>query len=279
MKVPYSFSILRYVHDPVTREFLNIGVVIYSREAKFLRAVCTTNYGRITRMFARIDGNRFRQMIRYIQGQVNNLGDDLPSELPFEPGPAIEALLAKVLPPDDSSFQFSPAGVGLASDLERTLADLFERYVERYSTLADTPRRDEEEVWRVFREPLERRHLTEKLTPKRVVAQNYEYEFQHAWKNGVWHLYEPVSFDLIEASSILEKANRWVGRATSLSDSKEKFHIHMLLGEPQDSSLRAAFQKARNILSKMPGEKELVRESEAEDFADEVARELAGERS
>jgi hypothetical protein len=279
MKVPYSFSILRYVHDPVTKEFLNIGVVLYSREAKFLRAVCTTNYGRITRMFVRIEGSRFRQMARYIESRVNNLGDDLPSELPFEPGLAIEALLAKVLPPDDSSFQFSPAGVGITGDLERTLAELFERYVEQYSMLADTSRREDEEIWKVFREPLARRNLAEKLTSKRVVAQNYEYEFQHAWKNGVWHLYEPVSFDLIEASSILEKANRWVGRVISLSDSKDKFHIHILLGEPHDSDLQGAFQKARNILNKMPVEKELVRESEAEDFAEEVAREVAEDRS
>jgi hypothetical protein len=278
VKFSYSFSVLRYVHDPVTKEFLNVGVVVYSGQARFLRAACDINYGRITRMFARIDGHRFRQMIRFLQDKLNSLGDQLPSELPFEPGLAIEALLGRVLPSDDSSFQFSSAGVGLASDLERVLGELYDRYVDRYSTPTDVPHRDDEEIWRVFREPLERRQLASRLSPKRIVAQNYEYEFEHAWKNGAWHLYEPVSFDLVEANSILEKANRWVGRATSLSDSKEKFHIHMLLGEPQDSSLRSAFVKARNILNKMPGQKEFVRESEAEDFAEEVAREISESR-
>jgi hypothetical protein len=83
----------------------------------------------------------------------------------------------------------------------------------------------------------------------------------------IWHLYEPVSFDLESGGSILDKANRWVGRATSLNDSPEQFKIHLLLGEPEDSRLQSTFVKAQNILMKMPGKKDFVRESEAETFA------------
>src|SRR5579864_8503893 len=133
MRTPYSFSVLRYVHDPVTQEFINIGVAVYSHDVGFLRAICTTHYGRISRMFTKIDGNRFRQLTRYIQEKAGAIGANLPSELPFEPGLAIEHLLARVLPPDDSSVQFSHAGVGLADDLEKTVVELFDRYVERYS--------------------------------------------------------------------------------------------------------------------------------------------------
>lgn len=274
MKTPYSFSILRYVHDPVTQEFINIGVAVYSRESAFLRATCTQHYARITRMFARIDGNRFRQLTRYIQEQIGAIGESLPSQLPFEPGQAIEHLLARVLPKDDSSIQFSPAGVGLTRDLEATVAELFERYVERYAVTSDASRRDDEDIWRTFREPLERRHVTAHLEPKRIVAPNYDYEFQRAWKNGVWHVYEPVSFDMVDAGAMMDKANRWVGRATSLNDSPEQFKIHLLLGEPQDSRLQPTFVKARNILQKMPGQHELVPESDAEGFADEFEKEV-----
>ena len=226
-------------------------------------------------MFAKIDGNRFRQLIRYIQDQIGAIGASLPSELPFEPGLAIEHLLAKVLPPDDSSLQFSHAGVGLTHDLEKTVEELFERYVNRYSATADSIRRDDEDVWRTsFREPLERRHVTAHFAPKRIVAPNYEYEFQRAWKNSIWHLYEPVSFDMVDRNSIVEKANRWVGRATSLNDSPEEFRIHLLLGEPTDSQLQGTFIKAQNILKKMPGKTELIRENEAEAFAEEFEREV-----
>jgi hypothetical protein len=275
MRNPYSFSILRYVHDPVTQEFINVGVALYSRQAGFLRAMCTVHYSRITQTFTKIDGNRFRQLARYIQTEINAIGESLAEELPFEPDRTIEPLLGRVLPPDDSSIQFSsPPGVGLSANLDNTLAELFDRYVERYATRPGEARRDDEDVWRVFREPLEELHVTAHLEPKRIIASSYDYEFQRAWKNEIWHLYEPVSFDLVDAGSILDKANRWVGRATSLNDSSDRFKIHMLLGEPQDDRLRTTFVKAQNILNKMPGQKDFVRETEAFAFADELAREV-----
>jgi hypothetical protein len=279
MRTPYSFSVLRYIHDPVTQEFVNIGVAVYSQQAGFLRALCTTHYTRITHLFTKIDGNRFRQLTRCIQDQINSLGENCVGALPFEPERTIEHLLARVLPVDDSSIQFSrPVGVGLAHDLEKTLADLFGRYVERYAVQPGATRRDDEDIWRVFREPLERRLITSHLTKKRIVASSYDYEFERAWKNGVWHVYEPVSFDMADASSILEKANRWVGRATSLYDSSEQFKIHLLLGEPQDQRLQATFVKAQNLLDKMPGQKEFIRESEAEAFAEELEIEVRAHR-
>lgn len=273
MRLAYSYSILRYVHDAATQEFINIGVVVFSGAAKYFRARCTTKYGRITGAFEKIDGNRFRQLSRYIQEQICAIGVDYASALPFGDEPNLEAMLGKVLPADDSAIQFSKAGVGLSSDLDRTLEDLFQRYVERYRSVNES-RRSDEEVWRVFREPLDRVDVTARLTPKRIVAPSYEYEFERSWKNQVWHLYEPVSFDMVEAGSMLDKANRWVGRATSLMDSSERFEIHLLLGEPQDDRLKSAFTKAENILNKMPVKKQLIRESEAEAFAEELAREI-----
>lgn len=275
MKITYSFSVLRYMHDPATQEFANIGVALYSKEARYLNAVCTTNYGRISKMFTKIDGNRFRQVTRYIETQVRKLGDGLPSQLSFEPPAAIQSLLARILPPDDSAFQFSPAGAGITSNPEKTLTELFERFVERYSLTSDSVRRDEEDVWKVFRGPLERRHVAARLVPKKIVAPNYDYEFQHSWKNQVWHVCEPVSFDMVDASSILDKANRWVGRAMSLVEGNENFKMHVLLGEPRDSKLQSTFVKAQNILHKIPNRPELVSEREAESFADEVAQQIA----
>jgi hypothetical protein len=276
MKTAYSFSVLRYVHDPVTQEFVNIGVAVFSPEAKYLRAVCTTGYGRIANMFQKIDGPRFRQISRYIQEQVCAAGHDYESALPFESGRTIEHLLAKVLPPDDSAIQFSKAGVGLSADLDRTLRELFERHVERYAESGEAPGRSDEDVWRVFREPLDRVFVTPRLKPKRIVGSNFDYEFQRAWMNQRWHVYEPVSLDLKEAPSILMKANRWLGQATSLKDSSEPFKIHFLLGAPQDASLRPTFTRAENILNMIPVPKEFIRESEREAFAEELAREVQG---
>lgn len=159
MKAPYSFSVLRYVHDSVAQEFVNIGVAVYSKESRFLGAKCTRQYARITRMFDSIDGIRFRQLTRHIEEKLDQLGARLPGELPFEPNRAIENLLARVLPPDDSSIQFSPAGVGLSQDLERTTAELFDRYVNRYTSAA-AERRSDNDIWNLFRRPLDELNVT-----------------------------------------------------------------------------------------------------------------------
>jgi Protein of unknown function (DUF3037) len=274
MKVAYSFSVLRYVHDPVSQEFVNIGVAVFSPKARYLRATCTTNYGRISHLFEKIDGQRFRQLTRAIQEQIRSVGEDYKRSLPFESAPTVDQLLARVLPPDDSGIQFSKAGVGLSADLDQTLDKLYQRHVERYAALGESPRRTDEDVWRVFREPLDRVNITQRLKPKQIVAPSYEYEFERSWKNEIWHVYEPVSFDMVEAASVLDKANRWVGRATSLMDSSEPFRIHMLLGEPTDDRLKGTFVKAQNILNKMPVKKEFIHESEAQAFAEELAREV-----
>jgi hypothetical protein len=262
----------------VTQEFVNVGVAVFSAQAGYMRAICTTNYSRISQVFERIDGPRFRQLSRYIQDQICAEGQRRKTQLPFQPDETIEQVLGKILPPDDSAFQFSKSGVGLSAQLDTTLQELYQRHVEHYTSQVEEQRRSDEEIWRTFREPLDRVHVTPWLGSKRIVASSYEYDFERSWKNEIWHVLEPVSFDMVEAGSMLEKANRWVGRATSLMDSSEQFKIHMLLGGPTDERLGATFIKAQNILNKMPGRKVFVRESEAELFAEEVAREI-GEHS
>lgn len=74
MELPYRFGVFRYVHDPVTQEFVNIGVAVISLEAGYLRARCTTDCGRIARMFETIDEPGFRETMRHIQARLNAVG-------------------------------------------------------------------------------------------------------------------------------------------------------------------------------------------------------------
>ena len=275
MKIPYTFSVLRYVHDPVTGEFANIGIAVYAPQAKYLNAVCTSHYGRPSNMFGQVDGDRFRQVAHYIEGELKRIGRKLDTELPLAQPPSdIEQVLKQVLPYDDSSFQFSRIGAGLTDNPDESLRQLFDRYVEKYSERVQLTSRDDEQVWSVFRKPLEEKQVTVWLQSKRITAPDYEYEFKHARKNEVWHAYEPISFDLMGSGSILEKANNWMGKLTNLAESGEIFKPHLLIGAPSDPSLQTAFTKAQNILYKSPPKPELVRESDAEGFAESLSEEI-----
>jgi hypothetical protein len=270
----YRFSVLRFVYDAVTEEFVNVGVAVYCPQERYLKACCSPNYGRISKLFHRVDGARFRQTVRFVQDQIGVLGKDISAGQLFESQYPLDKLLSRVLPIDDSSLRFAHGGVGLSDNLDGTLTGLFNRYVDSYNQAGDAVRRDDEEVWRSFRDPLERHHVTPRLIPKRIVARNYDYEFQHSWKNGLWNLYEPISFDLLDGGSMSEKANRWLGRATSLVDGSEPFKLFLLLGRPQDNRLMEAYKRAENILNKMPANHSFIQEDEAEEFAKDVEFQL-----
>jgi len=279
MKTTYSYAILRYVHDVLTGEFANVGVVLYAPGSKFLDAACLTTFGRLSNFFGRIEGERFRRSLSHIESAVRQAGERLKDQLPFEQQSS-DALGwgYSIVPPDDSSLQFHPGGGGITANPAEELADLFRRYVLMYGQRAERPSRTDEDVLRTFKQKLSEKNLLRHLQTKKIRTENYEHEFPVAWKNGTWHTCEPVSFDLVEPASILEKANTWVGRATSLKDSDERFRLMLLVGEPRgDEKVQSAYLKARNILRKMPVQHQLIAESEASELARIIEQDLRAE--
>jgi hypothetical protein len=275
MKTPYTFSILRYIHDIVSGEFVNVGVILFAPKAKYLSAVCTSRYSRISTIFSDFDSAHFRKSVRYIRAAIEEEGERLMNELPFNETPkSAMAFAARILPVDDSSLQFSPEGYGMTDHPEKTLEHIFNRYVEKYYEKSIRPSRSDDDVWRVYKKPLEEKRILSHLTSHKIIGTNFEYEFNYSWKNEKWHANEPISFDLIDANEMLDKAHKWLGRLESLSDGGEPFKLNVLLGSPRDSLVRLVFDKAQNILHKMPCDHSLIREDEADDFAEKLKKEI-----
>jgi hypothetical protein len=272
MKTTYNTITLRYLHDVVTGEFANIGVVLYSPEQRFLEARFTTSYERLNAVFLKIDHLHFRALMRYLSNRFDEIAADIRDGLHVPPVTALKEIVRQVLPPDDSSLQWSEPGGGFTEDAAATLDELFKRLVERYVAGAEQVSRNDEEIAKPFKARLGR--TAEKLAEKKIETKDYQYDFRFAWKNDIWHLYEPVSFDLVDPGSIREKANKWLGRGVALHDAREKFKIHFLLGEPRHDETKKAFENAIHLLGKIPGNKELVREKELEHFAEHVAKEI-----
>lgn len=275
MKIGYSFCVLRYVHDPLIQEFVNVGVVMYAPKAKFISAMCTEKFGRLTKMGFQVNGSHFRQTVGYIESRIQEEGEKMLHELPFEKQPeTIAEIMLRVLPKDDSAFQFSSPGSGVTNDTEKTLEDLYNLYVEKYAPKQERGSRSDKEVWKVFKTPLEEKQVLGYLKPHIVKAKDFEFEFDYSWKNEIWRTYEAVSLDLAESASILDKANIWLGRAQSLKDSSEKFRMVLLLGKPGDQKLKKSYQQAENILNKMELPHDFVREDEADQFAENLQKEI-----
>lgn len=270
-RIPYTYAILRYVHDVSAGEFINVGVVITSPENGFVRAKFNPTFGRLKKTFPTLNGDAFRSRIRSLQSSFDALDSKCAAELPFTSGVRIQELLYSVLPKDDSSLQWAPPGSGLTKDLSETLSTLYARFITKYDHETIVERRKDEDVWREFKTSLERRHLIQYLSPKTIESSDDSVSFDHAWKNGAWHCYEPISLDLANANSIKDKAHRWLGQLASVNENAtEKFKVYFLLGKPHDAELHIAYQQACSILQKAQ-DVELVEEDQAEEFSRKVA--------
>jgi hypothetical protein len=150
-KQPYTFTVLRYVHDTSTGEFANVCVVLTSPDASYADAILRPTYGRLSKMFPGFDGEHFRRVIRHLQTRFAELSAQVREEMNLGERPTNALGLAhRVIAADDSSFQWSTMGGGLAGDLPATLEKIYQRMVELYDEKAKPDSRNADAVWRVF---------------------------------------------------------------------------------------------------------------------------------
>lgn len=274
-QISYTYTVLRYVHDVTSGEFVNVGVALYAPQARYLSAMCRTTYGRLNKVFPGMNAEHFKALMHHIQNSFEDHGERLANELALSVPAGVLEIAQSVLPKDDSSLQWSPAGSGRTDDAAQALEKLFNRMVMRYEERQASSTRTDDDVWRHFKHDLEERRILQHFQPKTISVQDDEVEFQHSWKNGKWHCLEPVSFDLAAADSIRDKAHRWLGQLASVQGAADPFKVYLLVGAPQHENLKPAFQSAMSILRKIPGEKEIVLEEDALGLAARIAKEVA----
>ncbi len=270
---PYTYVLLRYRHDPLAGEFANVGVLLHEPRSGYLEAKVRTHLGpRLKKMFPTVDGGSFKGSLQSIARSVRKLssreGEDMLALL----GDAA-SFARRVLPTDDSSFVWGDLGSGITDDPHRALENLYARFVTQYDDTA-TPSRDDAAVWRPVRDLLLARDIADRLQPKIISSDVDQVTFDHAWKNGAWHCYQPLSFDLSSNENIREKAARWAGHMLALKDSVEPFKPHFVVGVPSNPQLQIAYERAVALLRLSPGAPEVIEESAAEGLVDKIEREL-----
>ncbi len=269
----YTFTVLRYVHDITSGEFINSGLLLYSPDDRRLYARFRTTYGRLTRAFPDADGDAFKRAMAHVECAVRKVSSDLYDLFPTS-GASVIDFARRVLPLDDGSLQWSPIGSGRSQDLAQELDKLFERFVLRYEKAGPSETRSDEDVWKSFSRALEKRSVLGYLRDKEITSDADRMTFKHAWKNGIWHCLEPVSFDLVDGEAIRQKALRWVGQMTTLSNADERFKLYMLIGEPKHVAVQVHYARALRILEKIPVDKVVFTEAQADELSAVLDREI-----
>lgn len=275
-KSPYTYVILRYSHDPAAGEAINVGVVLHSRQENFLRAKMRHTVGRISRIYPDIDAEGFKSTMRMIERAINGrssralAGNGSSQQIILDFGNRdARGFAVDVIRDDDSSFVWGDVGSGLTTNPADTLAKLYSRFVGRYEE-GGRAHRDDDAVWRPVRDRLAARNLVNKLEPVTIQSAVDQIRFEHAWKNGAWHCYQPISFDLANADTIRDKARRWVGQLATLRDASVKFQTYFIVGGPADIGLNDDFQAAVAMLHASPGDPVVYDEHQIDELVDRL---------
>ena len=277
-KIPYSYTILRYVHDVMTQEFVNVGVVLYAPKHQIIKVKTRKTIGRIKDIFPDLDRAAFVASMRSIDRAISRIQKEAKKNPLFASDIDASSVARMALPPDDSSLQWSAIGTGLSRDLDTTLDRLYLRMIAQYNEHNER-RKSDDDVWKPVREQLETRNLAFVLEEKSISGKVDDIVFKHAWKNGLWHVYEPVSLDLADADGIKEKARRWLGHLAAVTEGSEPFKAHFVIGAPSDPKLKSAYKRAIAILQCAPTQPEIFEENQIDDLVSQIEDEVRDHHS
>ncbi|MFZ4777988.1 MAG: DUF3037 domain-containing protein [Terrimicrobiaceae bacterium] len=267
----FSYCFLRYRQGPEAGEFANIGVALWSPENRFLGFEGSKRFSRLTHFFGDLDRDGYRLLVAHVERRFDALAEKLTQDSLWPAQPAdIKEIAFQVVPQDDGALVWSPARGGMAEDPNAELSRIFHRYIGAHNEAPEKSRRDDGEVFRsVYRKAFAPEALASRIQEHEIVAPLASHTFKHAWKNGIWNVYETLSFDLLDADSIEKKAHTWFGRSVHLAQSQDRPKINFLLGKPELASNAKAYGKAKDILSS-EHQVTLVEEDEAVNFAESL---------
>jgi hypothetical protein len=268
----FTFQILHYRHDLVSGEFVNVGVVVYDEQDRTFDRKILQKHTRISSFFTNLDGKYFKERLKEIERAARKLCEDTTSRLE---GQTLSQITETLLPQDDGCFYFSEVKTRQDVNIKAALDDLFARLVLKHIAETKTYTTDES-VWKdLYKEYFDRLELTAKLTTHKIKTQDDEFVFEHAWKNGVWNIYEPVAFNLQDVQSIKNKVYKWVGKIGELAGASEEISLHFLSTLPQkEDLLRFINTKLTSVAQNSSLALQIISEENIETFVEEQKKKM-----
>ena len=129
MTHPFQYAILRYMHDGVTQEFMNIGVLIYSPDLNHLKIRNLKDQSRLASAFPGIEPLAFERAAQMVETACSRASMNL------EGGADLDQLLPRILPENDSALSFSGVSGGVSDDVEEEFDYLYHRMVEYHLSI------------------------------------------------------------------------------------------------------------------------------------------------
>lgn len=270
----FQYQILRYSHDAVTGEFVNVGIIIYQPDIKYLKSKVISRFSRISGFFEEINGVQLLKTIKNFSIEINQISYQL-NEL-FTNYRDLTEITNSVLPKDDSALICSEIQYTLDLNPEAALSYLYNRLINKYTQDSYADIHDDKYAWKkVYKKYFDKNGITNKLQTHVIKTKKDEFEFDKSWKNGALNCYQSISFQLKRDESIKNKVYKWVGILSELQTVDEELHLYFLTLSP--GKRRSINKFIHEMLLSKSGRKlkiTLIDENKAEAFANEVKIEL-----
>ncbi|MGM8851187.1 DUF3037 domain-containing protein [Salinicola halophyticus] len=203
-----NYAVLRFQPHPETGEFANLGIVMLCSNGQFLHQIETQRRKRVTDFFDKLEPSVFRQARQEFIDEVRRvaeLANAHTGDFALKIG-----LFKHLIAPSETMFRFGPPGTIASANPEETLNELFNRYVHH-----EFGQREEAET-RIKRRlgTLLKTHFADRAyREERLGDELYHVNFPFVWRRGEHaprQAIRPLSFDLDDPKSILDKGDRWI---------------------------------------------------------------------
>jgi hypothetical protein len=253
---------------------VNVGLVLLSKDHRFLGCKTIRKYKRITNLFPEANGMAISRILRYIEQWIQAESPKL-NEL-FGLPDQLEAILNQAISNDNNAIQFTSPKIGIDVDLNAALNDLYAQLVEKYYWKdEDKQRLSDEDVWKLkYKSYFEKYGITSRLKVHEIIVPNDIISFGMSWKNEIWHSYEPLSLELKKKDSIKEKVYKWTGKLQALKQADEALHISFLTSiNPKHKELMS-FVKEYLQSSNGHLKIDVITEDQAESIAESIHKQM-----
>jgi len=278
-KIKYQYQLLRYKHDRVTDEFVNVGLVIYSAEQHYLKCQVISKYTRVSSFFNhKSDSSSLTKALKQLEVSINQTGAELQSL--FRPEPSfvsITEITSHILPKDDNALYFTEEQSGLDYNLDGAFHDLYQRFIDYYTIPKNIQKiTSDKDVWsKYYKRYFDSLGISGKLKEHKVVTNTDKFTFEKSWKNGNWHCFQTLALSSNDLNKVKDKLYKWSGILDNLEEVQEPLDLFFLTtqgGQEQEIHHFIDFNIKRHQTDKL--RITLVTEGEAEAFAKQLQQEI-----
>ena len=270
----FQYQLLRYTHDQFTGEFVNLGVVVYCPDVNFLEAKVTSKYSRITALFPEANGKFVSSQIKKFESAIHRISFQLKEII--RPASDLGTISSAILTTDDSALRLGKVEFGIDLDPAAALKDLFATLVEKYLPHAERQTLNDDEVWKKkYKEHFDKLHISSRLSSHKIQTKSDQFDFEQAWKNEIWHCYQPLSLDLQSKDTLKDKVYKWAGKLQELQKAQEPLDLSFMISLPNQYGNLKEFIYDKLEQNTPTFSVKIYTESQAEELARTVAKEMA----